>query len=75
MLPSDMNLNVKLGTVGYNNKILVFDGTCSLGRNSKVNTLELAKEEPKISNKVPVQPTITHRNLDRNKLSPMNRKS
>ena len=26
MLPSDMNLTIRLGTVGYNNKILVSDG-------------------------------------------------
>ena len=26
MLPSDMNLKIKSGTVGYNNKILVSDG-------------------------------------------------
>ena len=32
MLPSDMNLKIKLGTVGYNNKSLVFDGKFSLGK-------------------------------------------
>ena len=32
MLPSDMNLNTRLGTVGYNNKILVSDGKFSLGK-------------------------------------------
>ena len=30
MLPSDMNLKIKTGTVGYNNKILVSDGKFSL---------------------------------------------
>ena len=30
MLPSDMNLKIKTGTVGYNNKILVSDGNFSL---------------------------------------------
>ena len=49
MLPSDMNLKIKTGTVGYNNKILVSDGKFSLGENDKVN------EKPKIS----YQPTIT----------------
>ena len=48
MLPSDMNLYIKLGTVGYNNKILVSDGTFSLGENDKVNT---AVPTPKISHK------------------------
>ena len=31
MLPSDMNLKIKTGTVGYNNKILVSDEKFSLG--------------------------------------------
>ena len=37
MLPSDMNLNIRSRTVGYNNKILVSDGKFSLGKNDKVN--------------------------------------
>ena len=37
MLPSDMNLKIKTGTVGYNNKILVSDEKFSLGKNDKVN--------------------------------------
>ena len=32
MLPSDMNLKIKSGTVEYNNKILVSDGKFSLGK-------------------------------------------
>ena len=32
MLPSDMTLKIRLGTVGYNNKILVSDGKFSLGK-------------------------------------------
>ena len=32
MLPSDMNLKIKTGTVGYNNKILVSDEKFSLGK-------------------------------------------
>ena len=44
MLPSDMNLNIKTRTVGYNNKILMSGGQFSLGKNDKVNTLEPAKE-------------------------------
>ena len=32
MLPSDMNLKIKTGTVGYNNKVLVSDGNFSLGK-------------------------------------------
>ena len=37
MLPSNMNLKIKTGTVGYNNKILVSDGKFSLGKNDEVN--------------------------------------
>ena len=43
MLPSDMNLKIKTGTVGYNNKILVSDGKFSLGKSVEVNSLELEK--------------------------------
>ena len=55
MLPSDMDLNVRLGTVGYKNEILVSDG---LGKNQNFNIFELAK----ICHKVVQQPTITHKN-------------
>ena len=58
MLPSDMNLKIKTGTVGYNNKILISDGKFSLGKNDKVNALELT---PKISHKAV---TVTHKNSD-----------
>ena len=37
MLPSDMNLKIRSGTVGYNNKILVSDEKFSLGKNDEVN--------------------------------------
>ena len=40
MLPSDMELKIKTGTVGYNNKILVSDGNFSLAKNDEVNSLE-----------------------------------
>ena len=40
MLPSNMKLKIKTGTVGYNNKILVSDGNFSLGKNDGVNSLE-----------------------------------
>ena len=32
MLPGDMNLKIRSGTVGYNNKILISDGKFSLGK-------------------------------------------
>ena len=37
MLPSYMNLNLKSGTVGYNNKIIVSDDMFILGKNDKVH--------------------------------------
>ena len=37
---SDMELNVKTGTVRYNNKILVSAGNFILGKNDEVNSLE-----------------------------------
>ena len=37
MLSSDMNLKIKTGTVGYNNKILISDEKFSLGKNVEVN--------------------------------------
>ena len=40
MLPSNMKLKIKTGTVGYNNKILVSNGNFILGENEKVNSLE-----------------------------------
>ena len=40
MLPSNMTLKIETGTVGYNNKILVFNGKFILGKNEKVNSLE-----------------------------------
>ena len=40
MLPSDMTLKIRPGTVGYNNKILVSNGNFILGKNEKVNSLE-----------------------------------
>ena len=40
MLPSNMELRIKTGTVGYNNKILVSDETFILGKNDEVNSLE-----------------------------------
>ena len=37
MIPSDMNLTIRLGTVRYNNKIPVSDEKFILGKNEKVN--------------------------------------
>ena len=40
MLPTNMELRIRSGTVGYNNKILVSDGKFNLGKNDEVNSLE-----------------------------------
>ena len=69
MLPGNMNLNIKTGTVEYNNKILISDGKFSLEKNDKVNASVLepiiAKEAmPKVTShkgsKVVAQPTHAH---------------
>ena len=63
MLPSNMNLNIKTRTARYNNKILISDGKFSLGKNDKVNALELAgsiQKVTKISHKVIAQATTAH---------------
>ena len=39
MLPSNMELKIKTGTVRYNNKILVSNGNFSLGKNDEVNLI------------------------------------
>ena len=41
MLPSDVNLKVRLGTLGYNNKILISNEKSSLGKNVEVHSLVL----------------------------------
>ena len=65
MLPSDMNLNIRSGTVRYNNKILVSDGKFSLGKNDKVNPLVsepvISRVMPKVTDhKVVAQTTHAH---------------
>ena len=47
MLPSNMELRIKTGTVGYKNKILVSDGKFNLGKNDEVNS----SKTPAISHK------------------------
>ena len=71
MLPSDIKLEIKTGTVGYNNKILVSDGKFILGKNEKVNSLEapsaLQAETPAISHKhsnLVKQTAVTHRDSE-----------
>ena len=50
MLPSNMELRIRSGTVGYNNKILVSDGKFNLGKNNEVNSLKTPAISHKASN-------------------------
>ena len=52
MLPSDMNLKIRSGTVRYNNKILVSDEKFSLGKNVEVNAPAMKSTYITDSNKV-----------------------
>ena len=67
MPPSDMNLSIRLGTSGYNDKILVSDRGSSLGNNSKVNTLESEFPKhtpvPKAAHKEVLTKVESHKNL------------
>ena len=47
MLLSDMNLKIRSGTIGYNNKIFVSDGNFSLGKNGEVNLMTPASKNHK----------------------------
>ena len=54
MLPSNLELKIKTGTVGYNNKILISNEKFVLGKNEKINSLEAPStpqvETPAIKN-------------------------
>ena len=69
MLPSDMELRIKTGTVGYNNKILVSDGNFSLVKNDEVNSLETPAISHKDSNLLKQtadsETAVTHKDLER----------
>ena len=65
MLPSDMNLKIKTGTVGYNNKILVSDGNFRLGKNDEVNSLETPAIESHKDSNIVKQTAVTHRDSEK----------
>ena len=66
MLPSDMELRIRSGTVGYNNKILVSDGEFNLGKNDEVNSLETPALSHKDSKQTADSETaVTHKDLER----------
>ena len=61
MLPSDMTLKIRPGTVGYNNKILVSDEKFILGKNEKVSSLEAPVMKSHKGSNVVTQTAVTHR--------------
>ena len=74
VLPSDMNLKIKTGTVRYNTKILVSDEKFSLGKNENVNTLVLRPPQnrgPKVQRSLQTpQPLGRAKPAEKNLLSP-----
>ena len=71
MIPSDMNLKIRSGTAGYNNKILVSDGKFNLGKNEKVNLVVPAMKSHKTNSIEPTTITasqgLTHTPADSQK--------
>ena len=65
MLPSDMQLKIKTGTVGYNNKILISDGKFILGKNEKVNSLEAPVMKSHKGSNVVTQTAVTHKDSEK----------
>ena len=68
VLPSDMNLKIRSGTVGYDNKILVSDEKFSLGKKENVNLMapvmkshaQTADSNEVLLLRLAHAPTITH---------------
>ena len=59
-----MTLQIRPGTVGYNNKILVSDGKFSLGKNEKVNSLEAPVIKNHKDPNVITQTAVTHKDSE-----------
>ena len=64
MLPSNMELKIKTGTVGYNNKILVSDGKFILGKNEKVSSLEAPVMKSYKDSNLVKQTAVTHKDSE-----------
>ena len=69
MLTSNMELRIKTGTVGYNNKILVSDGKFNLGKNDEVNSSKTSAISHKDSNLLKQtadsETAVTHKDLEK----------
>ena len=64
MIPSDMTLKIRSRTVGYNNKFLVSDGKFILGKNEKVNSLEVPVMKSHKGSNIVTQTIVTHRDSE-----------
>ena len=60
-----MNLKIRLGTVGHNNKILVSNEKFILGKNEKVSSVEAPVMKSHKGSKVVTQTAVTHKNLEK----------
>ena len=63
MLPSNMQLRIRSGTVGYNNKILVSDKKFNLGKNDEVNSPAIetnSLETPAVESHLNTARQLTH---------------
>ena len=56
MLPGDMDLNIKTGVAGYNDKILISDPSLNLGINKKINEGSSLTNATRTSTKDPQEP-------------------
>ena len=69
MLPTNMELRIRSGTVGYNKKILVSDEKFNLGKNERVHSLESPATSHKDSNLLKQtsdsETAVTHKDLER----------
>ena len=65
MLPTNMELRIRSGTVGYNNKILVSDEKFNLGKNDEVNSLETPAIKNHKTNSLETPAIKSHLNIAR----------
>ena len=61
-----MDLKVRLGTVGYNNKILISDEKFILRKNEKVNSLETPAIKSHRDSNIVKQTVVTHGDSKKN---------
>ena len=64
MLPSNLKLKIKTGTVGYNNKILVSNEKFILGKKDEVDSLEAPVIKNHKGSKVVTQTAVTHKDSE-----------